>query len=191
MKPLLKNVARGVATLVVLPSLASYWLRARLLGADRAFEGSCQALSLIPGVVGQYLRSAFLCRVLAECYDSVTVEHGVLFSTVGARLGRRVYLGPRCHLGLVDIGDDALLAAGVHVPSGGQIHGMDTSRPIREQPLQRSVVRIGSGAWIGSAAVVMADVGEETIVGAGAVVTRPLPARVVAAGVPARVVRPR
>jgi acetyltransferase-like isoleucine patch superfamily enzyme len=37
----------------------------------------------------------------------------------------------------------------------------------------------------------MADVGRDTIVGAGAVVTRPLPDRVVANGVPARVVGDR
>jgi acetyltransferase-like isoleucine patch superfamily enzyme len=38
---------------------------------------------------------------------------------------------------------------------------------------------------------VMADVGRDTIVGAGAVVVQPLPDRVVAAGVPARIVRSR
>ena len=48
-----------------------------------------------------------------------------------------------------------------------------------------------SGAWIGSGAVVMADVGRDTIVGAGAVVTRPLPDRVVACGVPARILHTR
>jgi acetyltransferase-like isoleucine patch superfamily enzyme len=37
----------------------------------------------------------------------------------------------------------------------------------------------------------MADVGPKTIVGAGAVVTTPLPGGVIAAGVPARVVRQR
>ena len=37
----------------------------------------------------------------------------------------------------------------------------------------------------------MADVGRDTIVGAGAVVTKPLPDRVIAAGVPARVLRGR
>jgi acetyltransferase-like isoleucine patch superfamily enzyme len=52
-------------------------------------------------------------------------------------------------------------------------------------------VRIGAGSWIGSAAVVMADVGRDSVVGAGAVVTKPVPNRVVVAGVPARVVSSR
>ena len=39
----------------------------------------------------------------------------------------------------------------------------------------RIPVRIGAGAWIGSAAVVMADVGRDAVVGAGAVVTSRLP----------------
>ena len=37
----------------------------------------------------------------------------------------------------------------------------------------------------------MADVGRDSVVGAGAVVTRSVPDRVVAAGVPARVVKRR
>jgi acetyltransferase-like isoleucine patch superfamily enzyme len=84
---------------------------------------------------------------------------------------------------------DVLLAAGVHVPSGPHTHGMDLSAPIHDQPGTLRVVRIGAGSWIGSNAVIMADVGCNSIVGAGAVVTRPLPDRVVAAGVPARIVR--
>ena len=53
------------------------------------------------------------------------------------------------------------------------------------------MVRIGAGSWIGSASVVMADVGRQSIVGAGAVVTRPVPEYSFAAGVPARVVYDR
>ena len=85
-----------------------------------------------------------------------------------------------------------LLAAGVHVPSGAHIHGTaDPTVAIREQAGAKRPVRIGAGAWVGSAAVVMADVGRGTIVGAGAVVTRPLPDQVVAGGVPARIIRER
>lgn len=192
MRTLLKHTALTLATLAVSPGLASFWLRRLVFGPDRALEGSTQALALVPGMLGIYLRRAFLIRVLAECHASTTVEFGTLFSTPDARLGPGVYVGPRCHLGLVHIERDVLIGAGVHIPSGGRIHGdADTAGSFRDQPLQRRVVRIGEGAWIGSAAVVMADVGAGTLVGAGAVVTRPLPSRVVAGGVPARVIRDR
>jgi acetyltransferase-like isoleucine patch superfamily enzyme len=188
----LKLLAHGTATLLVAPELLSFWLRAPLLGRDRALEGSTQSLAWLPGLVGQYLRRAFLCRVLAHCDRSAVIEFGTLFSKAGARLEANAYIGPRCHLGLVHIERDALLAAGVHVPSGAHTHGSaDLETPLREQPGQRKMVRIGANAWIGSAAVVLADVGRDTIVGAGAVVTRPLPDGVVAAGVPARVIRTR
>ncbi len=76
----------------------------------------------------------------------------LLFSKAGARIGPNVYIGPRCHIGLAHIGRDALLAAGVHVTSGARTHGTDDlSRPIREQDGSATVVRIGAGAWIGSA----------------------------------------
>ena len=52
-------------------------------------------------------------------------------------------------------------------------------------------MRIGAGSWIGSGAIVMADVGANAVVGAGAVVTKPVPDAVVAAGVPATVIRTR
>jgi acetyltransferase-like isoleucine patch superfamily enzyme len=52
-------------------------------------------------------------------------------------------------------------------------------------------VRIGEGSWVGSAAVVLADVGRHSVVGAGSVVTKPIPDFVVAAGAPARVIRSR
>ena len=192
MKNALKQLALALATVGVAPALLSFWCRRLLVGADRAVEGSTQALGLIPGIGGQYLRRAFLRVVLAECDPTATVEFGTIVSTTAARIGPRVYVGPRCHLGYVHLEADVLVAAGVHIPSGGRIHGsLDTSGSFRDHPLRRDRVRVGRGAWIGSAAVVMADVGANTIVGAGAVVTRPLPANVLAVGVPARVVGER
>lgn len=192
MRSLLKAAAFWAASLAAAPMLLSYYVRATVLGRDRALEGSTQVLALVPGIAGQYLRRAFLARVLAHCDRSVTIEFGTLLSSAGARLAENVYIGPRCHLGLVDIGRDVLVAAGVHIPSGGHIHGIaDSSTPIREQAGSRRMVRIGAGSWIGSAAVVMASVGCNSIIGAGAVVTRPIPDDVIAAGVPARVLRSR
>jgi virginiamycin A acetyltransferase len=192
MKDLLKRAAFGAATLAVVPSLVSFFLRAQVVGRDRAIEGSTQALGLVPGLTGQYLRRAFLARTLASCHWTATVEFGTLFSSASARLDENVYVGPRCHLGRVHLERDVLVGAGVHIPSGSATHGIEeVSRPIREQDRPKALVTVGAGAWIGSAAVVMADVGHGSVVGAGSVVTQPVPALVIAAGVPARMIRER
>lgn len=187
----LKCVARVLATAAVLPLWLTFLLQRALIGRDRAVEHFSEVTSLLPGLSGRYLRRAFLALVLDECHPTATVCFGVLFSKAGARLGENVYVGPRCHLGLVTLERDVLLAAGVHVTSGARTHGMDPTRPIRDQETAVSRVRVGAGAWVGSACVVMSDVGAGTVVGAGAVVTRPLPDNVVAAGVPATVLRAR
>ena len=182
----LKNVARGLAF------LASYRFKCVFIGVNRALEGSSQVLSLVPGLPGRYMRQVFFSRVLAHCSRSVVIEFGTLFSQSGARLDDGVYIGPRCHLGLVHIGADAMLGPCVQVPSGAHTHehsSMDVS--IQSQGLARQLVHIGEGCWIGGNAVIMADVGANTIIGAGAVVTRPIPPNVVAAGIPARVIKER
>lgn len=187
-----KRLAHGVATAAVLPALASFHVRTLFVGRDRAFAGSTQALALVPGLLGQYIRRAFLSRTLDHCHASVTVEFGTIFSQAGARLEENAYVGPGCHLGLVHLERDVLLAAGVHIPSGGATHGTaELSIPIRDQPGERRMIRIGRGSWIGSAAVILADVGRDSVIAAGAVVTRPIPDRVMAAGVPARIIKSR
>ena len=60
--------------------------------------------------------------------------------------------------------------------------GMEVAMPIR----------VGSSVWFGAGCTVLAGVtiGDNTVIGAGSVVTRDIPANVVAAGVPCRVIRP-
>jgi virginiamycin A acetyltransferase len=188
----LKSIAFGVALIVVLPAWLSYQVRRRLLGADRALMGSTQALSLVPGLWGQFLRRAFLWLVLDSCASSVTVEFGTIFSKISARIGENVYIGPHCSIGSVHIDRDVLIAPGVHIPSGPRTHGTeDPLRPIKDQTGALRTIHVGRGSWIGTGAVVLSDVGANTVVGAGAVVTNALPDNVIAAGVPARVVRDR
>ena len=192
MRELLKRTVRTIATLLVLPLLASYYIRASLLGANRALEGSSQFLALLPGLAGRYMRVAFLGRVLAECHPSAAVEHGTLLSQVGARIGENAYVGPNCHLGLARIERDVLIAAGVHVPSGARRHGIaDVSVAIKWQHETVECVTVGEGSWVGSGAVLLADVGRHCVIGAGSVVTRPIPDYAIAAGVPAKVIRDR
>jgi virginiamycin A acetyltransferase len=192
MRDALKWIACAAAWVAVTPSVVSWAIRGAVLGRDRALEGSTQAWALVPGLLGQYLRRAFLSRTLASCARTATIEFGTLFSSASATIGERAYVGPRCHLGWVHIERDVLLAAGVHVPSGARTHGFDDLiTPIRDQPAIKTPVRIGAGAWIGSSAVVLADIGRDAVIGAGAVVTRAIPDRTIAGGVPARVLRHR
>lgn len=187
-----KATMRGLAYVAVAPLIVSFIVRRALLGADRSLLASTQLLALVPGLPGQYLRRAFLAFAIAECHHSATVEWGTTFSRAGARLGPNVYIGPNCDLGLVHVEEDALIGAAVHIPSGGMTHGFDDPAiPIRQQPGREQIVRVGCGAWIGSCAVILASIGDGTVIGAGSVVTRAMPAEVVAAGTPARVVRQR
>jgi serine acetyltransferase len=192
MREALKATGRALALIAVLPALLSYAIRSAMLGHDRALEGSTQMLALAPGILGQYLRRAFLARTIAYCAPTATISFGTIFSKAGARIDDRAYIGPGGFLGLVHIERDVLIGSGVHITSGRQTHGTaDVTRPIRDQEGEATLVRVGAGAWIGSAAVVMADVGANSIVGAGSVVTKPVPESVLAAGVPAAVIRPR
>ena len=93
-------------------------------------------------------------------------------------------------LGDVSLRRDVLIASHVSIANGKSQHGIDRlDTPIREQPGVWSRVTIGEDSWIGDRAVVLADVGRHCVIGAGSVVTKPVPDYAIAAGVPARVIR--
>jgi virginiamycin A acetyltransferase len=192
MRDALKSLARAVATMLVVRRIVAFRVAARFLGRDRALEGATQSLAGVPGIRGEYMRNAFLRHSIRHCDPAATVCFGSIFSKAGAIIEEHVYIGPQCHLGLVHLERDVLLAAGVHIPSGGHLHGTDDPlKPIREQPGRVTRVRIGAGTWIGSGAIIIADVGSNCVIGAGSVVTKPVPDGTVAAGSPARVIRDR
>ncbi len=190
-RELVKRIALGLAHIAILPTLLLHALKVPILGKDRALEGSTQFLALFPGLCGDYLRRAFLHWTIAECAGSASIGFGTIFSKSAAWLGPNVYVGPYCSLGSVTVEREVLIATGTHILSGGHIHGTDPDLPIREQEGTIAHVTIGAGSWIGAGSVIMANVGRDSIVAAGAVVVHAIPDRVVAAGVPAKVLRSR
>jgi len=191
-----RSLAKGLLTalcrLFALPSALAYFASARILGPDKAFHGASQGMSLWPGLLGEYVRREFYRMTLESCSADCCLSFGVVFSKRGARIGRRAYVGTRCTLGLVTLEDDVLLASNVDVLSGSAQHRFDDpDRPVREQGGEFTRVTIGTDTWIGNRAVVMADVGRGCVIGAGSVVTKPLPDGSIAVGSPARIVGQR
>ncbi len=106
-------------------------------------------------------------------------------------LGKRVYAN--FNLTLVDdghiyIGDCTMFAPNVTVATAS--HPINPA--MRELALQYNAdVHIGKNCWLGSGVVVLPGVtiGDNSVIGAGSIVTRDIPANVVAVGNPCRVLR--
>jgi virginiamycin A acetyltransferase len=183
-KTALKGIALGVFSIAAWPlAVLSGFGRVRVL-----YTFGAQVVAQAPGLPGDYLRSAYYWWTLRSCSLHSRISFGTLFSHPDAVVENHVYIGPYCLLGRVRIGTGTQIAGHVQVPSGARQHRRDNQGNVGgSEAGVFEPVRIGEHCWIGASAVVLADVGERTIIGAGAVVTKPVPAGVTAAGNPARV----
>jgi acetyltransferase-like isoleucine patch superfamily enzyme len=191
-KALFKLFANLLAAVIVAPAGCGWLLMRRVTRRDFGFATLVQSAALLPGKTGVYLRRALYRWCLNDAGNDCEIGFGTLLTSPETSIGERVYIGPYCMLGAVTIERDVLVASHVSILNGGRQHG--TGRldlAMRDQPGEYPRVTIGAGAWLGERSIVMCDVGRHCIVGAGAVVTQPLPDYAVAVGVPARIVRYR
>ncbi|MGK7899391.1 MAG: DapH/DapD/GlmU-related protein [Xenococcus sp. (in: cyanobacteria)] len=104
----------------------------------------------------------------------------------------RVNIGANCQIYSkleVEIGEGTMIAAYNCILSGGR-YDYRSEIPLADQSsYSNGPTTIGKGCWLGLKAVVMdgISIGDRTVIGAGAVVTKTIPAAVVATGVPAKV----
>jgi len=135
--------------------------------------------------------------VFSELIGTVVDESFSLippFYTTGGeniRLGRNVFINQNCtmyDLGGIDIADDVMIGPNVSLITSG--HPLD--------PTQRSAcviakpIAIERNVWIAAGVIIIGGVrvGENSVVAAGSVVTRDVPANTLVGGNPARVIRP-
>jgi acetyltransferase-like isoleucine patch superfamily enzyme len=110
-------------------------------------------------------------------------------------IGAKSVIGQECTISAfqhVSIGRECILADRVMLIDFD--HGVvEVDRPIRLQGIYKRDVRVGHNVWIGYGACVLRGVtiGDNSIVGTSAVVTRDVPQNAVVAGSPARVIRMR
>lgn len=135
-------------------------------------------------------------ETLVGRHCTLSVGYGPADLTVrpqGLVIGDRCVVGARCtftaHESIV-VGDDVWFGQGVFVSDAS--HGYtDPDTPIGQQLGEHQPISIGSGSWIGHAAVILpgARIGRNVVVGAGSVVRGEVPDHSVVVGVPGRVVR--
>jgi len=152
-----------------------------------------QALSTVPFAVGWKLRRAVYQHSMSRLGARTVIHHGVVFDDAAQIIGDDVWISAGCYIELAEIGDHVLIGPHAMLLAVGSYHKFGrTDIPIKLQGNEpRRPVHIGTGAWIGAHATVMADVGHDAIVSAGAVVMHPVPPFAIVGGNPARVLRLR
>ncbi len=114
---------------------------------------------------------------------------------VGIRIGARTIVNVGSYLsgeGGLDIGEDVLIGPHAKLLSAG--HAIDEGDVIiARNRITRAKITVEDGAWIGAGAIVLegVTVGRGAVVAAGALIRQDVPAGMVAAGVPARLIRAR
>ena len=137
------------------------------------------------------LRRDLLLQIFGQGGDTVAVQPP-FFCDYGynIELGEKVFFNFNCivlDVCKVTIGDYCQFGSGVQILT--PLHPLDAE--LRRKQEYGAPVTIGSDVWVGSGALILpgVNIGPRTVVGAGSVVTRSLPADVLAVGNPCRVLR--
>ena len=138
-------------------------------------------------------RAAMLPQMFAEVGEGCYIE-SPFYANWG---GHHVHLGKNVYANFgatfvddthIYIGDGTMLGPNVVIATAG--HPIDPE--LRSRALQYNMpVRIGRNCWLGAGVIVMpgVSIGDNTVIGAGSVVTKDIPSGVVAVGNPCRVLR--
>lgn len=141
---------------------------------------------------GDPAAAATLTALLGEIGEEVTVRPPLYVD-----YGRNTSIGPRTfvNFNLVAL-DVAKIHIGADCQIGPNVQLLTPAHPVDPEPRREKweaarPITIGDNVWLGGGVIVCPGitVGESSVIGAGAVVTRDIPANVVAVGNPARVIR--
>lgn len=135
-------------------------------------------------VVGNNVRFGYNTRI--NFYDPT--EDSMLY------IGDNSYIVNRCSFivgGRIEIGRDVLIGSDVCIVS--ENHSIDpmSSIPYMKQDIVLGEITIGNGVWIGEKALILPNVtiGDKAVIAGGAVVTKDVPSKCIAAGNPAKIIK--
>ena len=162
-------------------------IREQLRRLDMLFEYN----SLKPSQQSE--KSALLKQMFAEIGENVYIETPFRsnFGGMNVHFGSNIYAN--FNLTLVD---DTHIYVGSYTMFGPNVTVATAAHPVspehRRQDYQYNLpVHIGENCWIGAGAIILPGItiGNDTVIGAGSIVTKDIPAGVVAAGNPCRILR--
>ncbi|MFI2754496.1 sugar O-acetyltransferase [Cellulomonas sp. P22] len=179
-------------------------MRERMLAGDLYIaddpelgEQSAAALDLMDAYNATTARQGPLRRRLLEELLGSIGEGTEIRPPFYVDYGTQITIGARCfaNFGLTAL-DVAPITIGDDVQMGPNVQLLTPTHPVEPGPRRdkweaAKPIVIGDNVWLGGGVIVLPGVtiGADTVVGAGSVVTKDLPAGVVAVGNPARVVR--
>jgi maltose O-acetyltransferase len=162
---------------------------------NRLFFATQASLKYVPFAWGAVVRRWLYRPFFASVGRGLTVHDNVTIKYPDEiRLGHHVTINTGCFvvgLGGLSIGNDVMLGAGTKIVTTS--HGRSTDLPMQRQQLETRPIVIEDDVWFGFDVKVLPGVviRKGAVLGAGSVVTREIPAFVIAAGIPAKVVKSR
>lgn len=154
---------------------------------------SMHMVSLVPGRIGQKLRSWYYTKICGACGSPVFVAHGVTISSPEKLfLGKYVGIGSGAFItagGKITIGDYVGIGPSAKIWSVNHKYD-DPDQPWRFQGSEAKEVIIGNDVWIGAGSIIKPGVtiGNGAIISAGTVLSKSIPPFALVAGNPGRVI---
>ncbi|WP_285009881.1 acyltransferase [Pedobacter faecalis] len=191
MKAFLIRAYDLVILILGLPFVLLFVVMGRLSIRMGAYSDLSVLVSKIPFRYGELIRYYYYKFTLEKLGTDVTFRYGSFCQYPSARIGNRVLFGYYVAIGEVEIGDDVVVGGFVNFLSGTNQHSFDDPfQPISTQKAAgRSRINIGSDVWIGSNAIIAANVGNRCVVGTGSVLIKPAENNTVSGGNPARIIK--
>lgn len=175
------------------------WLRGRNAWIDYFLRPRCEYLGPYPNIMnpwyvtisGANIRIGHSFTAIGEPQHRVEIGiWGRAFGEGKVTIGNACLMSPGARISASDeitLGDGVMMANGAYI-TDSDWHGLYDRI---DRDAQVTPVHIGDNVWLGDNAKVLKGVtiGENSVVAAGAIVTRDVPANVVVAGNPAKVIK--